>query len=222
MNNPADGFNAMIDFLRRLQDNNSKSWMDTHRKEYYRIRNFFVTWLDQINLQLASVDPDYYDTPGKKGINRINNNLLYHPSRPVYKDHFGAGLDQLSKQGDFYVEVNTQDVLFGGGYWHPDPKSLRSIRDAIDYNGSELLDILNDPLFKKRFGGLEELVTLSRAPRGFTEDHPHIELIKRTAFAVSCRFSHADLMHQDFDKLVVAVYMEMLPFRRYLRQAISV
>lgn len=222
MSEAADGFAAMIDFLRRLQQNNSKTWMDANRKEYTRVRDFFISWLDSMNLELAKTDPDYYDTPGKKAINRINNNLLYHPNRPVYKDHFGAGLDQLSKQGDFYIEINTEDVFIGGGYWHPDPKSLRSIRQAIDYDGDRLVAILNKPSFKKRFGGLIEAEQLSRPPKGFSADHPQIDLIKRKAYAVSCRLPHQILFGDDFDKEVKKIYAEMLPFRRYLNQAVTV
>ena len=196
--------------------------MDANRKEYTRVRDFFVGWLDEMNLLLASHDPDYFDTPGKKAINRINNNLLYHPSRPVYKDHFGSGLDQLSKQGDFYIEVNTQDVFIGGGYWHPDPKSLKSIRQAIDYDGERLVAILEKPSFKKQFGDLIEAEVLSRPPKGFSGENPHIDLIKRKAFAVSCRLPHSVLMEADLSKTILAIYKEMLPFRRYLNQAVTV
>ena len=222
MNNQGQGFESLIEFLRKLQANNSKAWMDQNRKEYQRVRDFYVAWLDMMNIELAKIDPDYYDTPGKKAINRINNNLMFHPNRPVYKDHFGAGLDQLSKQGDFYIEVNTEDVFIGGGYWHPDPKSLRSIRQAIDYDGERLQAILNKATFKKQFGTLIEADSLTRAPKGFAEDHPQIDLLKRKAFAVSCQLPHELLFEAAFNKEVIRIYKEMLPFRRYLNQAVTV
>ena len=68
MNKQAEGFAAMIHLLRRLQGNNSKEWMDANRKEYISVRDFFVNWLDEMNLLLAEKDPEYFDTPGKKGI----------------------------------------------------------------------------------------------------------------------------------------------------------
>ena len=96
-------FQHLFDFLNRLQKNNNKEWMDLHRKEYHQVRDFYIDWLNGMNEELAAIDDTYFYTPGKKAINRINNNLLYHPSKPVYKDHFGAGLDQRSKEGDFYI-----------------------------------------------------------------------------------------------------------------------
>ncbi|NND62141.1 MAG: DUF2461 domain-containing protein [Flavobacteriaceae bacterium] len=215
-------FTQLFDFLKRLQKNNNKAWMDAHRQEYYTVRDFYIDWLDRMNLRLAQVDEDYFDTPGKKAINRINNNLLYHPNRPIYKDHFGAGLDQVSKQGDFYIEMTVTECFIGGGYWHPSSKVLKSIREAIDYNGEELRAVLNKNSFKKMFGGLIEVDQLSNAPKGYDVDHPHIDLLKRKTFAVGRHFTHKEVLQDDFDERVVEVYLEMLPFRRYLNEAVSV
>ena len=214
-------FSHLYDFLERLQQNNHKAWMDANRKEYHAVRDFFVKWLDEMNDRLAAIDPDYFDTPGKKAINRINNNLLYHPGRPVYKDHFGAGLDQVSKQGDFYIELGVNESFIGGGYWHPSSKALKSLREAIDYNGEELQAIMNKPSFKRMFQVVDP-EPLTRPPKGFTEDHPHINLLKRRNFAAFRPFSREEVCGDGFKKQVISTYKELLPFRRYLNQAVSV
>ena len=214
-------FAHLFDFLERLQANNHKAWMDENRKEYTAVRDFFIDWLEEMNQQLADIDPDYFDTPGKKAINRINNNLLYHPNRPVYKDHFGAGLDQVSKQGDFYIELGVHENFIGGGYWHPSSKALNSIREAIDYNGEELQAVLDKPSFKKMFHVVDP-EPLSRPPKGFDKGHPHIDLLKRRNFAVFRPFTREEISSDDFKKEVTKTYRELLPFRRYLNQAVSV
>ena len=216
-------FARMLDFLEELQDNNNKDWMDLNRKRYKSIRSDFVAWLDQMNTRLAELDPFYFDTPGKKAINRINNNLLYHPDRPVYKDHFGAGLDQLSKQGDYYIQIGVRNSMLAGGYWRPDSKILKSIRDAIDYNGEELVKIMQEPAFKKKYGGLVDAESrLSQSPQGFESDHRFIELLKNKTFAVEQSISRKQIVDKNFDELVVESYLVLLPFRRYLNQAITV
>ncbi|MEL6976743.1 MAG: DUF2461 family protein, partial [Bacteroidota bacterium] len=98
-------FKELIRFLKELQKNNNKEWMDQNRKWYHSVRNDFIHWLDSLNETMADLDDQYYDTPGKKGINRINNNLMFHPNKPVYKDHFGAGLDKAPNSADFYIEI---------------------------------------------------------------------------------------------------------------------
>jgi len=215
-------FNNLINFLTALQKNNSKEWMDANRKWYKEVRDDYIAWLDKMNSKLADIDDEYYDTPGKKGINRINNNLMFHPNKPIYKDHFGAGFDKRPNTGDFYVEVGIERSMFAGGLWRPDPKRLRSIRDAIDYNGEELMEILNKKSFKRFFGGLYEDVKLTNAPKGFSNEHPHIDLLRNKTFAVAMEFSTDLVLKDNFQDYLIKVYKEMLPFRRYLNHAITV
>lgn len=215
-------FTHLFDFLERLQQNNRKEWMDDNRKEYHAVRDFFIDWLEQINSELAKIDSNYFDTPGKKAINRINNNLMFFPNKPVYKDHFGAGLDQVTKQGDFYIEVGVSECFLGGGYWYPSSKLLKSIRDAIDYNGDDFHSILNKKSFKNTFGDLLESQSLKRPPKGYSADHPHIDLLKRKSFAAGIRLRRDEVLHPSFDQKLIETYLELLPFRRYLNEAVTV
>jgi len=196
--------------------------MDANRKWYKEVRDDYIQWLDTINSKLASIDDGYYDTPGKKGINRINNNLMFHPNKPIYKDHFGAGFDKRPNTADFYVEIGIERSIFAGGLWRPDPKRLKSVREAIDYDGEELKKILNKRSFKKRFGGLYEDEKLKSAPKGFSNEHRHIELLRNKTFAVAIEFSTSVVLQDTFEKFLIEVYQEMLPFRRYLNKAITV
>jgi len=216
------GFPELYQFLSELNKNNNKEWMDKHRKEYYAVRDFYISWLNKMNDKFAVIDNDYVDTTGKKAINRINNNLMFHPNKPIYKDHFSAGLDQKSKQGDFYMEFGLAETYMGGGYWHPESKVLRSIREAIDYNGEALKEILNKPSFKKMFGDLIVDKPLKTAPKGFSQEHSHIDLLRRKSFAVVHYLDRKSVYKLDFEEKVVEIYQELLPFRRYLNQAVSV
>ncbi|MBG6131406.1 uncharacterized protein (TIGR02453 family) [Aquimarina sp. EL_43] len=216
-------FNALFQFLQDLQANNHKEWMDANRKQYQTIRNSFIQWLDELDGKLAAIDPNYYPTSGKKGINRINNNLLFHPNKPVYKDHFAAGLDQRTKQGDFYIQIGINECELAGGYWRPENKMLNSIREAIDYNGEELVKILNKKSFKQTFGGMYlDKDKLKTTPKGYSSDHEYIDLLRHRTFAVIHPLNQKDILRDDFMDKVITVYKEMLPFRRYFNQAVTV
>ena len=216
-------FNHLFEFLETLQKNNSKDWMDANRRYYHEIRDAHITWLDQLSLKLAKVDKDYTPTTGKKGINRINNNLMFHPNKPVYKDHFGAGLDQQSKQGDFYIHIGVNESFIAGGYYKPKPDLLASIREAIDYNGNELHKILNKKSFQNMFGGLIQTGDeLTNAPKGFSQDHEHIDLLKYKTFAVERSLTKEEIVSPKFDEQVIEIYLGMLPFRRYFNKAVTV
>ena len=215
-------FKELFSFLDELDRNNSKEWMDRNRKAYHHLRGSFIQWLDLLDMRLYQIDPEYYPTPGKTGINRINNNLLFHPDRPVYKDHFGAGLDKAPGMGDFYIQIGIRESLLAGGLWRPEARKLRSIREAIDYDGDTLVRILNRPSFKSAFGNLYEDEKLQTAPKGFSKDHSHIDLLRHKTFAVVHPLDETVILSPDFDEQVIEIYREMLPFRRYLNKGISV
>ena len=215
-------FENLYEFLAALGQNNSKEWMDSNRKQYHRVRDFYIAWLEAMNQELAGIDPDYFDTPGKKAINRINNNLMFQPLKPVYKNHFGAGLAQITTQGDFYIHIGEKENFIGAGYWHPSSKVLKSIREAIDYNGQELTQILNKKSFKATFGDLLPGESLKNAPKGYPRDHQYIKLLRRKSFAAGKTFTKQEVLAPDFNQRVVALYLELLPFRRYLNNAVTV
>lgn len=176
-----------------------------------------------MDLKLAKVDPDYTHTTGKQAINRINNNLMYHPNKPIYKDHFGAGLDQETKQCDFYIHLGTSESFIAGGFYKPETSILKSIRQGIDYNGNEFKTILNKKGFKDLLGELiHDGDSLKTAPKGYSQEHEHIDLLRRKTFAVQANLTQKEVMSADFDDQVIKIYKEMLPFRNYLNKAVSV
>jgi len=215
-------FENLFQFLKELQVNNHKDWMDDNRKRYHNIRDEYLKWLMQLDVELSELDSDYYPTPKKKILNRINNNLLYHPNKPIYKDHFGAGLDKKPGTSDFYIHIGVNECFLAGGFYKPKPEKLKSIREAIDYNGEKLKAILNKPSFKKTFGDMMDDDMLKTSPKGYSKDHEHIDLLRYKSFAVTHDLTKKDIVADDFKTKIKNVYLEMLPFRRYLNKAVSV
>lgn len=216
------GFKNLFEFLRDLNDNNHKEWMEEHRKEYKEVRDFYIDWLNELDIKLAKVDENYSPTTGRQAINRINNNLLFHPNKPVYKDHFGAGLDKEKGKGDFYIHIGINESFVAGGIYRPKKEMLDSIRAAIDYNGEDFKKILNKKSFQKTFGGLMEDEQLKTSPKGYSQDHEHIELLRNKSFAVMHSLSQKEILKADFQHKLIEIYKEMLPFRNYLNHAVSV
>jgi uncharacterized protein (TIGR02453 family) len=216
-------FHTLYEFLSDLGQNNTKEWMDANRKHYEEVRDFYISWLNAMDIKLSKVDPGYTHTTGRQAINRINNNLMYHPNKPIYKDHFGAGLDKEIKQSDFYIHLGTSESFIAVGFYKPKSSILKSIRQGIDYNGDELKKILNKKSFKNLLGELiDDGDSLKTAPKGYSQEHDHIELLRRKTFAVQVELTQKEVMNADFDDRVIQIYKEMLPFRNYLNKAVSV
>jgi len=215
-------FKALMSFLEELQQNNNKDWMDENRDRYHRIRDEYREWLMELDVELSELDSEYYPTPKKKILNRINNNLLYHPNKPIYKDHFGAGLDKKPNTSDFYIHLGVNESFLAGGFYKPKSETLKSIREAIDYNGEELEKILGKSSFKETFGVMMQDDMLKTSPKGYSQDHKHIELLRYKNFAVDHHITRKQIYSSDFKTYIKKIYLEMLPFRRYLNKAVTV
>ena len=148
---------------------------------------------------------------------------MFHPNKPTYKDHFGAGLDKRPKTGDFYIHLGIEEIFVAGGFYKPKSEILKSIRSAIDYNGDEFKEILNEKKFQEHFGGLmEDEDKLKTSPKGFSQDHKHIDLLRYKSFAAMKHFKRSEVLAENFKDKVIEAYDVMLPFRRYLNKAESV
>ncbi len=101
-------------------------------------------------------------------------------------------------------------------------KKLDSIRAAIDYNGEEFKKILNKKSFIDTFGGLMEEEKLKTSPKGYSQDHEHIDLLRNKSFVVLHNLTQKEIMQDDFQNKLINIYKEMLPFRNYLNHAVTV
>jgi len=216
-------FRKLFDFLRDLnaEGNNNKTWMDEHRSLYEEIRDDYIHFLDELNQELKLIHPDYKDTPGRKAINRINNNKVFHPNKPTYKDHFGAGLDSGKQHTDFYIHIGINGSFVAGGFYHAPNDILKKIRDAIDYNGDKFLAILEDDQFSNYYGELMDEDKLKTSPKGYSSDHKHIKLLRNKSFAVSHDLTQKEIISNNFKEELVKAYKILLPFRHYLNKAVA-
>ena len=194
--------------------------MDIHRSWYHAVRDEFAGWLDSLDAALQKTDPEYAPTPGRQAIHRINNNLMFHPHKPTYKDHFGATMDRVKNKSDFYIHLGVEETFIGCGYYHPGREILKRIRDGIDYNGEVLQKILEAPEFRRVYGSLEDEDKLRTSPKGYSSDHPHIHLLRNRSYAVMHRLKEKDVKSDGFREKVIQLYRIAMPFRHYLNQAV--
>ena len=212
----------ILDFLRDLSDNNSKQWMDAHRDRYEEAKQIWLDECGRLLDKLGEQDHFYREIEPRDAIERINNNLLYHPERPTYKNNFGFAPGEQKGSG-LYVYVSPPYSFIAGGVHNPDNGMLKKIRAKIDKRGQELKDILSDEDFKSYFdGGLEEdPKMLKTSPQGYSGDHEYIDLLRRKNFTISKRITQDDVLGDDFPALVVEAYTKMRPLLVYMREALS-
>ncbi len=203
-------------FFLELKKNNNKNWFDANRDRYDRIKEGFVEFMADFIDEIKKLEPLPPLDP-KKTIFRIYRDVRFAKDKTPYKTHIASVIDRgknwHSKCG-FYIHIEPGNTFIGGGAWEPDKDALKAIRQEIDYNPSELLSILYNPLFKRYFG----VITgdkLKTSPRDYKIDHPHIELLKHKQFLISRKFNDNEVVAPNFLDELVDCYKAALPFFNY-------
>lgn len=194
--------------------------MDANRKWYNQAKDEVVELFEPILASLKDLDPRIVQPNARRSINRINNNLMFHPERPTYKDHFGVGFGYGKGLADFYIHLGIDETLIAGGLWHPDSEKLKKVRTEIDYEGDRLREILTS----EPFAGWYELYKddkLKSAPKGYAKDHEFIELLKLKSIAAMRPISRKDILSDRFHDLVIDSYKAIVPLLDFVNVAIQ-
>jgi uncharacterized protein (TIGR02453 family) len=155
---------------------------------------------------------------------RIHRDTRFSKDKSPYKTHVGIQFrHDLGKDvhaPGFYVHLEPGNVFIGAGIWHPDPATLKRIRDWM----------VEDPAAWKRasrgrrFRSRLELSgdSLVRAPAGYSTDHPLIEDLRRKDFIGVCELSPSAARGGDFLDESAAVCRAGAPLVRYLCKALDI
>lgn len=210
----------IYDFLEALTQNNSKAWMDANRNWYHEARDAVVELMDPVLLEIKSIDPRVVQDSVRQSLNRINNNLMFHPDRPTYKDHFGIGMGYGKGLPDFYIELGVRQNMVAGGLWHPSSAEIKKVRSEIHFEGDRLQQLIHSKAFTDRFE-LYRDDALKTTPKGYEKDHPYIELLRLKSVAAFEYFPKESAMQDDFRARVVSGYKVLAPMLDFLVTAIK-
>ncbi|MBC7390929.1 MAG: DUF2461 domain-containing protein [Opitutaceae bacterium] len=214
-----------LKFIGQLKENNNKTWLEAQKPDLLIAKNEFSEVVDQILKSIVVFDKSVEGLQAKDCIFRIYRDIRFSLDKTPYKNHFGAffceGRTQSPGPG-YYLHVEPGDKSFiGGGIYMPLSPILQKIRQEIDYNGSKLDKILSEPTFKKYFNGLSGEDKLSRPPKGYFLDNPHIELLKLKSFVTGFNISDEEIVKGDIVKLSENVFKAMYPLQLFLKEAID-
>ncbi len=215
----------VLAFLKELQANNHKEWMDAHRDKYHHAKACWLEVVQQI-LDILNKHEDnlYHHLEPKNCISRITNNRMYRPDMPIYKDYFTFSvMDKADVFSPMHLSVGAESSFIGCGYHNPDNQTLKNIRDAIDFEGALLQDILESKDFKDFYGGLSTYKQpLKTSPKGYDKDHPYVDYLRHKEFTIMKNLTHREIVGEHFFTIVEQSYVISKSFRDFLRKANSI
>jgi uncharacterized protein (TIGR02453 family) len=207
-----------IDFLKALKRNNNRAWFQAHRSEFEQASSRFEAFVGALIDELRPTEDLRGLTP-KDCIFRIYRDVRFSRDKTPYKTHMGAyvapGGRKLMRVG-YYVQVSPgDDSMLAGGLHDPDPKQLDKFRQAISRDAAPFKKIVGARAFRQYFGDVEG-DKLKSAPRGYSKDHPEIELLRMKQVTVYHGFTDSEVLASDIVKRIVSGCKLMKPFLIYL------
>ena len=214
-----------FNFLKDLSANNDRDWFQENKARYEDAKQNVEKFADQILSEIKKIDSSISnELVGKKTMMRIYRDVRFSKNKDPYKNNFGIGISSTGKGGDtpgYYIHIQPEQSFIAGGYWMPQADHLKAIRQEIDYNTQDLLNIIEDKDFKKHFGSLSEEDKLKTKPKGYDADHEYIELLKLKSFTVSEKFKDSELSSITAIEKVVKSMKQIYPLTIFLKQAIA-
>jgi uncharacterized protein (TIGR02453 family) len=212
---------ATFRFLRDLKANNNRDWFNENKPRYEEVlRQPFLQLIADLQAPLAKISPHFVADPRTQGgsMFRIHRDTRFANDKTPYKTWSGARLfHERSRQVDapsFYLHIQQGDCFVGGGKWHPEPESIKRIREFIVNNPAAWKKATRSKSFTSHFmlGG----DSMVRPPRGFDANHELIEDIKRKDFVASERFADSIASSAELKPLLVDRFKRIAPMVDYL------
>jgi len=172
---------AALDFYDDLELDNTKSFWQSHKHVY-------ESAVRDPMLALTGLLAEEF---GSAKVFRPYRDVRFAKDKTPYKNHQGAFVAVGPATG-WYVEIGSPGVRVGGGYYHAGGPDLARIRTAIDtpHSGEELQRIVAR-LKKNGFEVRGE--QLKTTPRGYSSDHPRIDLLRYKSMALGKSYGFENL-----------------------------
>lgn len=219
---PADFFS----FFEQLRKNNDRDWFNANKDRFQQsVLEPMSEFITALQPKLAEITKHCIADPKPHGgsMFRIYRDTRFSKDKTPYKTHaachfrHAAGKDAHAP--GFYVHIDRDEVFFGGGIWAPPAPQLNRIRDFIADNVRSWARIKNAKKVQEA-GGIQG-DSLKRAPRGFDEQHVHIEDLKRKSFYIMSGADPKAPAKADFVDQVAQGFARAAPLNRFICDALE-
>jgi uncharacterized protein (TIGR02453 family) len=189
---------ATFSFLKNLSKNNNRDWFTIHKEEYLLAQLNVEQFVDALISKL-NVHDQIETASGKKSLYRIYNDVRFSKDKTPYNPRFAGSLRRVKPalRGGYYYWIKPGSSRIGCGFTYPNPDDLKRIRLDIERNYKDWNKLLKSKSIESNFGAMlgERVKT---APKGFSKEHPAIDLLRYKQFWFEHHFTDAQVLAPDF------------------------
>ena len=207
----------VLDFLRRLSDNNDREWFDAHRAEWTHVKGLWADFTAELIEGVASFDPSVRGLRPQDCTYRIARDTRFSADKRPYKRGLGTFLAPHGKKSGyagyyFHVEPVGDGLLgnhlLAAGAVCIEPAVLRSIREEELDHGDELTESIR----RARGFRLDTTNRLKRVPMGFPAESEHADLLKQKDYCLEKRVSEEFVLSDGLPERLVEEFRTTNPF----------
>jgi uncharacterized protein (TIGR02453 family) len=215
-----------IQFLADLEQNNDRDWFAENKQRYEEVvREPALAFIRALGPHLAAISPHYKVSDKKMGgsLMRVFRDTRFGADKTPYKTNIGihvrhgAGKDVHAP--GLYIHIALEGCFIGVGSWRPEPDSLAAIRQRIVDSPRGWVAARDDRTFRRYF----ELTgdSLVRMPRGFTDDQPHADDLRRKDHTASAELGLDTVIGSDFVGYCATRFAAATPYLRFVTRAVG-
>ena len=212
-----------VNFLKLLRENNNREWYHANKELFIEAKKEFEDFVNLLIPLVAEFDKSVEGTNAKDCIFRIYRDVRFSHDKRPYKTNFGAYINEGGKKSvnaGYYIHIEPNGYFTGGGIYMPPTPILTKIRNEIIENTEEYISIIENKNFKKTFGQVEG-EKLKSAPRGFSKNLKHIDLIKFKSYTATNSLNEKDILSDNFMNKLLGVFKDLKGFNQFLNNAVS-
>jgi uncharacterized protein (TIGR02453 family) len=189
-------------FFRELAANNDRDWFQKNKARYERdVREPLLQFVSDFGPHLRRINPHLVADPRPAGgsLFRIHRDVRFSPDKSPYKTHAGVRFSHEESKNvhapGYYLHLEPDSVFAAAGIWHPDPTTLKKVRDAMVADPSGWKRAVRSTVRGKCSLGGD---SLKKVPRGYDPDHPLAGDLKRKDFIAYVPMSEREVCSRDF------------------------
>jgi uncharacterized protein (TIGR02453 family) len=208
-------------FLKELSKHNNRDWFTANKDRYLTELNSMELFAESLLREMNKHDVIETAT-GKKSLHRIYRDVRFSKNKTPYNTHWGGSFKRATKarRGSYYFHLSPGSSFIACGFWGPEPKDLKRLRDEFSYDDKPIRKIISSKSFISTFGALQG-DQLKTCPQGYEPTSKAIDLLRYKQFLVIKQFKDKEVLAPDFVKNVAGVYKKIRPFLDYMSEVLT-
>lgn len=212
---------SSIDFLKTLAKHNDREWFATNKDQYMQAHTNLINFADGLLTAMNKHD-EIETASGKDSLFRIYKDVRFSKEKLPYNTYWSGRFKRATKRlrGGYYYHIEPGNTFVAGGFLGPNTNDMARIRQDIDLNYDDWNNMLANNMLVNTFGNMtgEKVAT---APRGYSKDHPAIDLLRYKQFIFRRNFTDEDICSPGFLAELNSTFKKMRPFLNFMSEVLT-